>query len=162
MASTFSCALAIISSTSGILIATVGLLVALINLIRIGKLTISVYAPRLSTASAACLCASTCSLQTLPIHFLIALICSLFFLTSSSSTNLNTSSSSSLRPFVVLCPYHLLVFQGPLPSFRLISFARPYTSGPVCLPKLMSTSAPFKIVCLFAFTAQKILWMTLL
>ena len=121
MASTFSCACAIISSTSGILIAMVGLMIALITFTRIGRLTICINAARLSAASAACLCTSACSLQIFPIHFLIALTCSLFFPSSSSSTNSNTSwvsSTSFPRLFVGLCPCHLLVFQDPLPFFH--------------------------------------------
>ena len=88
ISSTFCCALAIISSTSGIVMATVGLIVALMTLIRIGRLTsIHQRLAKLSATSAACLCANACSLHIFPMHFLITFTCSFGLPTSSSSTN---------------------------------------------------------------------------
>ena len=147
--STFCCALAIISSTSGIFMATVGLIVALMTLIRIGRLTSSVRFAMLSSASAACLCANACSLHMFPMHFLITFTFSFILPTSSSSTNSKTSCSFRFITSDAICGPISVSSTNVAGSTAVFPFnfnrqALHLASG--TLAKTSTGSAPFSIV----------------
>ena len=163
IASTFCSALAIMSSTSGIFIATVGLIVALMTFIKIGRLTRSVKLARLSAASAACPCASACSLHMFPMHFLMTFTCSFDFPTSSSSTYSKISCGFKLTTSDAICGLISVFLTNVIGSIAVFPLnfnlqALHLTSG--TLAKTSPGSAPFNIVCLFAFTTQNMLCMT--
>ena len=92
MASTLSCTLCSILSTSGIFTATTGRWHEFITVITTGKLAISVNVTRWSAASAACQCAKACDLQIFAIVIFNSFICNGVFPASSSFTASSISS----------------------------------------------------------------------
>ena len=164
IASTLSCALCIILSTSGIFTATTGHWHAFITVMTTGKLAISVNVTRWSAASAACRCAKACDLQMFATVIFSSFICNGVF-PSSSPFTASSISSSLLNEIASEALCGATAGSGTRVVGSALSFPFNFSfhalhDGSFMLARTSSGTASLHIVCLFAFHAQKKLSMT--